>query len=131
MDFTQPDLNMQQCRWVQLLHEYDFTIEYKAGKKDVVTDALSRISTLTSVTVYQSTLIDEVINFMVDDMYFDKSCKTILSTQRTEKQEHLMLTISLVKDILARLQQEHKAMQSDGKARRPTSSMNVCHEEQA
>ena len=34
-----------------------------------------------------------------------------------------MLTISLVNDILARLQHEHKAMQSDGKARRPTSSM--------
>ena len=42
-----------------------------------------------------------------------------------------MLTISLVNDILARLQQEHEAMQSDDKARRPTSSMNVCHEEQA
>ena len=42
-----------------------------------------------------------------------------------------MLTISLVNDILARLQQEHEAMQSDGKALRPTSSTNVCHEEQA
>ena len=52
-----------------------------------------------------------------------------LSLQKTRME--LLLTISLVNDILARLQQEHEAMQSDGKARRPTSSMNVCHEEQA
>ena len=40
-----------------------------------------------------------------------------------------MLAISLVNDILAQLQTEHEAMQSDGKSRRSTSSMNVCHEE--
>ena len=42
-----------------------------------------------------------------------------------------MLTISLVNNILASLQQEHEAMQGDSKARRPTSSTNACHEEQA
>ena len=88
--FTKPDLNMQQPLWVQLLHEYDFTIEYKAGKKNIGADALSRKSTLTSITVYQSTLRDEVIKFMADDMYFDKIRNTMLSTQRTEKQERLI-----------------------------------------
>ena len=88
--FTQPDLNMRQRQWVQLLHEYDFTIEYKASKQNVVADALSRKSTLTSITVYQSLLTDEVIKFMADDVYFDKICKTMLSTQRTEKQERLI-----------------------------------------
>ena len=98
--FTQPDLNMQQRRWVQLLHEYDFTIEYKAGKQNVVADALSRKSTLTSITVYQSTLTDEVIKFMADDMYFDKICKTMLSTQRTEKQERLIDGFHIQDDLL-------------------------------
>ena len=79
--FTQPDLNMQQRRWVQLLHEYDFAIEYKTGKQNVVADALSKKSTLASITVYQSTLTDEVTKFMVDDMYFDKICKTMLNTK--------------------------------------------------
>ena len=32
--FTQPDLNMRQQRWMELLHEYDFAIEYKAGKQN-------------------------------------------------------------------------------------------------
>ena len=91
---------MRQRRWVQLLHEYDFTIEYKAGKQNVVADALSKKSTLTSITIYQSTLTDEVIKFMIciltrtDDVYFDKICKTMLSTQRTEKQERLIDWIS-------------------------------------
>ena len=40
--FTQPDLNMRQRRWVQLLHEYDFTIEYKAGKQNVVCRCLKQ-----------------------------------------------------------------------------------------
>ena len=49
---------------------------------------------------YQSTLTDEVIKFMVDDMYFDKICKTILSTQRTEKQEHLIDGFHIQDDLL-------------------------------
>ena len=81
---------MRQRRWVQLLHEYDFKIEYKAGKQNVIANALSRKSTLTSVTVYQSSLTDEVIKFMADDVYFDKIRKTMLSTQRNEKQERLI-----------------------------------------
>jgi hypothetical protein len=39
---TQPNLSRRQQRWVELLAEYDFTIEYQEGKKNVVADALSR-----------------------------------------------------------------------------------------
>ena len=39
--FTQPDLNMRQRRLLELLHEYDFQIEYQIGKDNVVADALS------------------------------------------------------------------------------------------
>ena len=70
--------------------KYDLIIEYKTGKQNVVTDALGRRSTLTSITVYQSSLTDEVIKFMVDDAYFNRIQKTLLSTQRTEKQECLI-----------------------------------------
>jgi hypothetical protein len=40
--FTQKDLNMRQRRWLELLQEYDFAIEYKAGKSNQGADALSR-----------------------------------------------------------------------------------------
>ena len=41
--FTQRDLNMRQCRWMEFLEDYDFTY-YHPGKANVVADALSRKS---------------------------------------------------------------------------------------
>ena len=40
--FTQKELNMRQERWLELIKDYDCTIEYHQGKANVVTDALSR-----------------------------------------------------------------------------------------
>ena len=42
--FIQRDLNMRQCRWMEFLEDYDFTLHYYLGKENVVADALSRKS---------------------------------------------------------------------------------------
>ena len=42
--FTQRDLNMRQCRWMEFLENYDFTLHSLSGKANVVADALSRKS---------------------------------------------------------------------------------------
>ena len=42
--FTQRDLNMRQCRWMEFLEDHDFTLHYRPGKVNVVADALSRKS---------------------------------------------------------------------------------------
>ncbi|MCL0184566.1 Ty3/Gypsy family RNase HI domain-containing protein, partial [Klebsiella pneumoniae] len=39
--FTQPDLNMRQRRWLELIKDYDMGIHYHTGKANVVADALS------------------------------------------------------------------------------------------
>ncbi|GKF21209.1 putative reverse transcriptase domain-containing protein, partial [Tanacetum coccineum] len=38
----QKELNMRQCRWLELLADYDCEIRYHLGKANVIADALSR-----------------------------------------------------------------------------------------
>ena len=40
--FTQPELNLRQRRWLELVKDYDVGIHYHPGKTNVVADALSR-----------------------------------------------------------------------------------------
>jgi hypothetical protein len=40
--FTQKELNIQQRRWLELIKDYDLTINYAPGKANVVADAFSR-----------------------------------------------------------------------------------------
>ena len=37
-------LNTSQCKWMEYLDDYDFTLHYHPGKVNVVVDALSRKS---------------------------------------------------------------------------------------
>ncbi|XP_058068819.1 uncharacterized protein LOC131218155 [Magnolia sinica] len=40
--FTQKNLNMRQCRWIETLKDFHFHISYHLGKANSVADALSR-----------------------------------------------------------------------------------------
>ena len=40
--FTQNELNMRQWRWLELVKDYDCSINYHPGKANVVADAFSR-----------------------------------------------------------------------------------------
>ncbi|WVZ97748.1 hypothetical protein U9M48_043262 [Paspalum notatum var. saurae] len=40
--FTQPELNMRQRPWLELIKDYDLEVHYHPGKENVVADALSR-----------------------------------------------------------------------------------------
>ena len=42
--FTQRDLSIRQCRWMEFLEGYDFTLHYHPGKASVVVNALNRKS---------------------------------------------------------------------------------------
>jgi hypothetical protein len=40
--FTQPDLNMRQRRWLELIKDYELEVHYHPRKANMVADALSR-----------------------------------------------------------------------------------------
>ena len=75
--FTQKDLNLRQRRWIELLSDYDCTIEYHPGRANVVADALSRksqgrinafhASRVPLLAELRSTVQLEVENSMVDN----------------------------------------------------------------
>jgi hypothetical protein len=48
--FTQKELNMRQHRWLELIKDYDLTIQYHPGKANVDADALSRMGVPRIVT---------------------------------------------------------------------------------
>jgi hypothetical protein len=39
--FTQPDLNMRQRRWLELIKDYELEVHYHPGKANIIADALS------------------------------------------------------------------------------------------
>ena len=40
--FMQPDLNLRQMRWLELIKDYDVGIHYHPGKANVIADVLSK-----------------------------------------------------------------------------------------
>ncbi|KAM2418624.1 hypothetical protein ACFX1W_025288 [Malus domestica] len=58
---TQQKLTPKQARWQEFLAEFDYKLEYKQGKENVVADALSRrVELMATVLKPQSHLLDRV-----------------------------------------------------------------------
>ena len=54
--FTQPELNMRQRRWLELIKDYNLEVHYHPGKANVVADALSRKSHCNTMEACDRTL---------------------------------------------------------------------------
>ncbi|CAL2256268.1 unnamed protein product [Prunus armeniaca] len=58
--FSQKKLNMRQGRWIELIKDYDFTLEYHPGKANVVVEALSRkpIRVVASIMAHEWRMVE-------------------------------------------------------------------------
>ncbi|GKC44894.1 hypothetical protein Tco_1062616 [Tanacetum coccineum] len=71
--FSQKELNMRQCRWIELFSDYDCEIRYHPGKANVVADTLSR----KEKGEVRTLIMDEAqkskysIHLGADKMYYD------------------------------------------------------------
>ncbi|KAL0546145.1 hypothetical protein IC582_016051 [Cucumis melo] len=63
--FDQKELNLRQRRWLELIKDYDCTIEYHPGKANVVADELSRKSRLSKSALcgIRASLLSELRGF--------------------------------------------------------------------
>ena len=57
---VQPNLNMRQRRWIELLQEYDFDIIYQPGKENVIADALSCKSFVGAISILNNPILELV-----------------------------------------------------------------------
>ncbi|KAL0282321.1 UNVERIFIED_CONTAM: Transposon Tf2-12 polyprotein [Sesamum angustifolium] len=66
---TQKELNLRQRRWIELLKDYDCTIDYYPGKANIVADALSRktVDHLASMICYN---VEYLTALRAMDMHF-------------------------------------------------------------
>ena len=60
--FTQPDLNLRQRRWLEVIKDFDLGLNYQPGKANVVADALSQKTYCNNLMLLQEqpSLHDEI-----------------------------------------------------------------------
>ena len=75
--FTQENLNMQQWRWIEALHEFEFDIKYRPQKENVVTDALSQKSFLYAISMPNNPILSKVKELETFDEYYQDLFKLV------------------------------------------------------
>ncbi|WVZ76186.1 hypothetical protein U9M48_024178 [Paspalum notatum var. saurae] len=92
--FTQPELNMRQRRWLELIKDYDLEIHYHPGKANVVADALSRrahcnvieVQPTARVICWEMDEIEMPVEFLVE--LYNISIEPTLRDLIVEAQKH-------------------------------------------
>ena len=82
----QKELNNRQRRWMELLKDYDFTIDYHPGKANVVADALSRKERLPKLVDLRALRVDLEMDEM-ETLMARLTIRPLLHDQIKERQK--------------------------------------------
>jgi hypothetical protein len=69
--FTQPNLNMRQRRWLELIKDYEIEVHYHPGKAIVVADALSHKAHCNYLLVVPLTTEESSIRVLPDLLLYN------------------------------------------------------------
>nr|XP_016468060.1 PREDICTED: uncharacterized protein LOC107790623 [Nicotiana tabacum] len=81
---TQKKLTPKQARWKDFLAEFDYAVEYKPGKVNVVADALSRKAELAAIT----SAIWDIWEAIKEGMQHDLAAKQLIELANQGKMRH-------------------------------------------
>nr|GEV92016.1 hypothetical protein CTI12_AA187700 [Tanacetum cinerariifolium] len=81
---TQKKLSPKQARWQDFLAEFDYQLEYKPGKANVVADALSRKAEFTAITQAQFFIQDQIKEGLEHDP-LAKNIKALAKNGKTRR----------------------------------------------
>ena len=93
---SQRELNLRQRRWIELIKDYDYMIDYHPGKANVVADALSRktVQTLRALNAQLSLTDDGIV---VEELIArPEMLNLVLEAQK--KDEKIAATVSQIRD---------------------------------
>jgi hypothetical protein len=79
--FTQPNTNMRQRRWLEMIKDYELEVHYHPGKANVIVDALSHKAHCNYLTAIRSTREESSTRVLPDLSLFNI---TLMPTLRDE-----------------------------------------------
>jgi hypothetical protein len=86
--FNQPDLNMRQRRWVELIKDYELEVHCHPVKVNVVADALSRKAHCNYLPVMHSTGEESITRVLPDLSLFNITLTPTLRSEIIATQKH-------------------------------------------
>jgi hypothetical protein len=86
--FTQPNLNMRQRRWLELIKHYELEVHYHPGKANVVVDVLSHKAHCNYFPVVRSTGEESSTRVLPDLSLFNITLTTTLRSEMIAAQKH-------------------------------------------
>jgi hypothetical protein len=86
--FTQPDLNMRQRTWLELIKDYEIEVHYHPGKENVIADTLSLKSHYNYLPTVRLTSEESSTQMLLDLSLYNISLTPVLRDEIIDTQKN-------------------------------------------